>query len=108
MGISRRAWNIYGYVTHRALPPHQPGLREAWAGVSRQKKEALELASRSGLNVIEIFEDNDISASRYSRRTRPEFERMMERAGRGDFDTLLAWDLDRLIRSLSTVSGSSP
>ncbi|WP_341941741.1 recombinase family protein [Microbacterium sp. LWH10-1.2] len=67
-------------------------------GVSRQRKECLELAARAGLNVVAEFEDNDISASRYSRKTRPEFERMLERAEAGDFDTLLAWDLDRLIR----------
>lgn len=67
-------------------------------GVARQRKEALELAARAGLNVIAEFEDNDISASRYSRKTRPEFERMLERAEAEDFDTLLAWDLDRLIR----------
>lgn len=67
-------------------------------GVSRQKKECLELAERAGLDVVEVFEDNDISASRYGTRKRPDFERMLERAEAGDFDTLLAWDLDRLIR----------
>lgn len=67
-------------------------------GVARQRKECLELAERAGLDVVATFEDNDISASKFGTRKRPDFERMMERADAGEFDTLLAWDLDRLIR----------
>ncbi|MFJ6534428.1 recombinase family protein [Microbacterium sp. NPDC091662] len=67
-------------------------------GVSRQRKECEELASRIGLTIAAVFEDNDISASGYSKRVRPAFEEMLKRTEAGEFDTLLAWDLDRLIR----------
>lgn len=67
-------------------------------GVARQRAECEALASRIGLNITQVFEDNDISASGYSKRVRPAFEEMLKRTEGGEFDTLLAWDLDRLIR----------
>lgn len=67
-------------------------------GVARQRKECLELAKKAGLDVVATFEDNDVSASRFGKRARPAFEDMLKRAEAGEFDTLLAWDLDRLIR----------
>ncbi|MDD7929888.1 recombinase family protein [Microbacterium thalli] len=67
-------------------------------GVARQRRECTELADRLGIKIVASYEDNDISASRYATRHRPEFKRMLADAEAGKFDVLLAWDLDRLIR----------
>lgn len=67
-------------------------------GVARQLAECQALAKRDGLDIVAQFEDNDVSASRFAKKGRPAFTEMMERAEAGEFNTLLAWDLDRLIR----------
>jgi len=67
-------------------------------GIARQLSECTALAERDGLDIIATFEDNDISASRFAKKVRPSFEEMMTRAEAGEFDTLLAWDVDRLMR----------
>jgi DNA invertase Pin-like site-specific DNA recombinase len=56
------------------------------------------VAARQGLEVVDEFVDNDRGASRYSRKARPRWSELLERLGRGEFDTLIAWDLDRLTR----------
>jgi site-specific DNA recombinase len=65
-------------------------------GVRRQRKECGELAARLGLTVVDQYEDNDVSA--YSRKPRPEFERLIADARAGRFDTLVVWATDRLYR----------
>jgi DNA invertase Pin-like site-specific DNA recombinase len=68
-------------------------------GVARQRTECLNLLERrGGMTVVAEFEDNDISASSYSRKTRPGFKDLLDRTANGEFDVLVAWDLDRLIR----------
>lgn len=67
-------------------------------GVQRQEQDCRELAQRLGLTVGEVFVDNDISASTRSRKRRPRFEEMMERAESGEFSALLFYSTSRLTR----------
>ena len=68
------------------------------AGVTRQTTECEQLAERHGLDVTEVYLDNDVSA--YSGKVRPEFERMLADAQAGQFDHLLVWASDRLYRRM--------
>lgn len=66
------------------------------AGVARQKADCQKLADRLGWNVVEVFEDNDISA--HSGRVRPAYREMLEAAKRGRIAGIIAWHTDRLHR----------
>lgn len=65
-------------------------------GIRRQRRDCEELCETSGLNVLEVFEDDDRSA--YSGKPRPAFERMRERLEARDVDVVVAWHPDRLTR----------
>lgn len=67
-------------------------------GVARQEEDCRELAARLGHTVIRVFKDNDASASRFSRKKRPEFEQMMKLAEAGQVDAIIAWSTSRLTR----------
>lgn len=67
-------------------------------GVERQEQDCRALATRLGLRVAEVFTDNDISASSRSRRRRPRFEEMLERAEAGEFGAILFYSTSRLTR----------
>lgn len=64
--------------------------------LENQRPDLLRIARSRGLDVAEVFEEK-ISATK----KRPEFERMMLRAHRGEFENLIIWSLDRLGRSLT-------
>lgn len=68
------------------------------AGVERQRADCEALAARNGWEVVEVFEDNDVSA--YSGKERPAFERLIAGAQAGDFDVVLVWASDRLYRRM--------
>ncbi len=75
--------------------------RRDGAGVERQEKECRELADRLGWPVVEVFRDNDISASAYSRKRRTDHERMIEAIKAGRINAVVAWDSDRMFRQPS-------
>lgn len=66
------------------------------AGVERQRKDCQALADRLGWNVVEVFEDNDISA--HSGKPRPAYRAMLDAAKRREIGGLIAWHTDRLHR----------
>jgi site-specific DNA recombinase len=70
----------------------------AGLGVERQQKDCVEYASRHGLTVVDVFVDNELSASRYAMRARPAFNRMLDAARTGEVTTVIVWALDRLSR----------
>ncbi|OII27536.1 hypothetical protein BIV04_03095 [Frigoribacterium sp. MCBA15_019] len=55
-----------------------------------------------GLNLVEIVEDVDVSASR-SRLDRPGLRRVRARIAEGTADAVMVWRLDRLVRSVVDV-----
>lgn len=68
-------------------------------GVQRQEDDCRTLAARLGVDVAEVFIDNDIGASTRSRaKTRPAYDRMMEQARAGRFAYVLAYSNSRLTR----------
>src|SRR5689334_15070281 len=67
-------------------------------GVKRQERDCRQLAERRGWTVAQVFADDDISASGYSKRARPGFDAMMTAVEAGTVDVIIAWDLDRVTR----------
>ena len=67
-------------------------------GVARQLADCEALAERLGWEVVERYDDNDISA--YSGKTRPGFESMLAAMEAGEFGALVCWHPDRLYRSM--------
>jgi len=68
-------------------------------GVERQEQACRDLCRRQGWAVLqETFEDNDISASRYTRRKRPAYQTLMEEVRDGRVDRIVCFKLDRLYR----------
>jgi len=66
------------------------------AGIRRQRKDCEELAAARGWDVVDVFIDNDVSA--FSRKPRPQFERMMQAIEDKDIQAVVAWATDRLYR----------
>jgi site-specific DNA recombinase len=63
----------------------------------RQREDCRKYADLHNLEVVDTFEDVDISA--YKRKARrPQFERMLAAVRDGAVDVVLAWKLDRLAR----------
>lgn len=66
-------------------------------GVKRQQDDCRALAERKGWQVVAVHVDNDISAAD-KRKDRPGFAALMEQMQAGEFDAIVAGDLDRLVR----------
>ena len=64
-------------------------------GVERQLKACRTKAKALGWTVVEVFEENDTSASKGRR---PVYADMMRRLQEGEADALVAWSIDRLTR----------
>ncbi len=69
------------------------------AGIGRQQEDTDDLTDRRGWVIPEggRFADNDVSASKLTRR-RPDYERMMTRIRNGECDVLVITYMDRLYR----------
>ena len=65
-------------------------------GVSRQLEDCQTLAKSLDWNVVEIYTDNDVSAS--SGKTRPGYKKMMADVEAGLVEAIIAWHPDRLYR----------
>ncbi len=72
--------------------------RHDGAGVERQLEGCRKLARDRGWDVAQEFIDNSISASRFSRKARPEYGRMLEEIEAGRVGRVIAWHEDRLYR----------
>lgn len=69
----------------------------AGVGVTGQEGDCRALAGSLGKQVREVYVDNDISASKYARRIRPAYRRMLRDLGERPAD-VLCWHPDRLHR----------
>lgn len=65
-------------------------------GVKRQEKLCREIAERIGVEVVEVFTDNDVSATR--KKARPRYREMLEGLKAQRFSIVIALDSDRLLR----------
>jgi site-specific DNA recombinase len=68
------------------------------AGVDRQRDECQELAAKLGWPVIRIYVDNDISASTYAKKKRPEYQALRDDIEAGQINAVISWAPDRLHR----------
>lgn len=71
------------------------------AGVERQRAEVEELCRREGWTIVATYEDNDRSA--WSRKPRPEFEKLLAAVEAGEFDVVVVWATDRLYRRMTDL-----
>ncbi|MEU8636772.1 recombinase family protein [Amycolatopsis sp. NPDC048633] len=67
-------------------------------GVERQEEDARALANRLGMTVRRVYKDNDIGASTRSKKTRPDYGRMLRDARAGHFGMIIAYTSGRLTR----------
>lgn len=72
-------------------------------GVTRQLEDCHALVAGLDWTVVDIYTDNDISAS--SGKARPEYRRMLKAVERGDIDVIVAWAPDRIYRRLADLEG---
>lgn len=71
---------------------------EEGLGVARQEQDCRDLATRLGLDAVEVYVDNDISASTLSRKSRPAYARLLADATAGRIDAVLSYSNSRLTR----------
>lgn len=69
-----------------------------------QRRVLLEVAERSGWEVVAIFEDQGISGAK-GRDQRPGFDALLKAVSRREIDMVAAWSVDRLGRSLPDLIG---
>jgi DNA invertase Pin-like site-specific DNA recombinase len=67
-------------------------------GVERQEEDCTKIAERLGLPVYRIYKDNDLSGSKFARKSRPEYQQMLKDAEAGFFCTIIAYKSSRLTR----------
>lgn len=75
-----------------------------------QERDCLKLAKENNLTVAEIYRDiqkyrtgNRLVEPSGTRLDRPELQRMLSDASKGNFDTIIAWREDRLYRGLKSM-----
>lgn len=68
----------------------------AGLGVERQEAACRDKAANKGWNVVEVYVDNDVSAT--SKKPRPAYQRMLADARAGHIDAIVVWHIDRLTR----------
>lgn len=68
-----------------------------------QRRELESIAERCGWEVVEVYEDHGISGAK-GRDKRPAMDKLMTDATRHRFDLVAAWSIDRMGRSVHTVS----
>jgi site-specific DNA recombinase len=73
-------------------------------GVQRQLQDCREIAQRKGWTVVDEYIDNDVSASKYSRKARKEYLRLLSDIEAGRIDAVVIWMEDRLQRQVLEVA----
>ncbi|WP_172651408.1 recombinase family protein [Rhodococcus opacus] len=67
--------------------------------VGEQEKECRLACERRGWRVVEVLEDNDLSASRYARKGRPGYETLLDDLiPSGTLDYIVTWEQSRIAR----------
>ena len=74
-------------------------------GVERQETDCRALAERLGYTVLQVFTDNDVSASTRSKKPRPAYDRMIAAAETGQIAHIVAYSNSRLTRRPLELEG---
>lgn len=67
-------------------------------GVKRQEKGCRAQAKKLGWNIVNVYKDNDVSATK-RRKPRPRYNKMMDAVREGRVGAIVVWDVDRLTRT---------
>ena len=67
-------------------------------GVADQERRCRQLAESLGWTVVDVYGDNDVSVSRYSKRTRKDFERLKQDIAAERVNAILITESSRLFR----------
>ena len=70
-------------------------------GVTRQLEDCKALVATLGWTIVDIYIDNDISAT--SGKPRPQYRRMLAAIEQGEIDVIVAWAPDRIYRRLADL-----
>jgi DNA invertase Pin-like site-specific DNA recombinase len=73
--------------------------------IENQRRELRQIAERRGWQVVEEYHDAGVSGAK-GRDKRPGLDQMLKDASRHRFDTVMAWAIDRLGRSLIDLLGT--
>jgi DNA invertase Pin-like site-specific DNA recombinase len=71
---------------------------------SNQETELRQAAERAGWQVVQVYRDHGISGAK-GRDKRPAFDALHRDAAKRQFDVVMAWNVDRLGRSLQDLVG---
>lgn len=77
------------------------GTAREGASVEAQESESRRAADDNGWNVDEVYPDNDVSASKYGRKARKHWARLLADIAAGKLDVLIMWETSRGSRKLS-------
>jgi DNA invertase Pin-like site-specific DNA recombinase len=69
---------------------------------SNQEAELRRAAERAGWEIVKVYKDHGISGAK-SRDKRPAFDALCRDAAKRQFDVVMAWNVDRLGRSLQDL-----
>jgi DNA invertase Pin-like site-specific DNA recombinase len=86
--------------TRRSL---SPGLN-ARSDHSQPRRELRQVAERARWQIVHVYKDHGISGAK-GRDRRPAFDALHKAAVRREFDVVMAWNVDRLGRSLQDLVG---
>jgi DNA invertase Pin-like site-specific DNA recombinase len=77
----------------------------AGVNVAQQEKENLELAARLGIDIVAKFSDNDLTAFKGSKRSRPrdDYNKLLAMLKNREVDAVIAWHTDRLHRDMTEL-----
>lgn len=67
-------------------------------GIARQEEDDRRLADQLGVNVVDIYKDNDISASTRTKKKRPDYRRLLRDAEAGRIKVIIAYTSARITR----------
>lgn len=72
--------------------------RAGGKSVKQQEEACRAVVEANGWNLIAVYCDNDIGASSYTSRRRPDWERLMAKLEAGHYDMLVVWEPSRATR----------
>lgn len=94
-GASMKAAIYVRISSDRLADPKSPG-QKAGLGVQRQERACREKAAEMGWDVVQVFSDNDVSAT--GRKPRPAYQHLLTAIRAGEIGAVVVWDLSRLHR----------
>lgn len=74
--------------------------RESGRSVAEQEQECRRTAALAGWDVVEVFSDNDRSASRYASKPRPGYASLVDYVRARNCDVVVTWEASRFQRDL--------